>query len=87
MALYLVVIPKDQVPIREKFTTVFKEDDFKELWDLVFLLDSKISSSEISEKIGIQPDGIGLVAKISPEHISGRASNVILQWLDARSET
>ena len=86
MALHLVSIPSQNFE-ESTLAEAFGEDNFIKLWDQLFFVDTKISTTEICRKLEITPSGLGLAMIVPTGSFSGRASGEVIEWLRARSQS
>ena len=91
MSLYLVVSKEVLTEKKEELLKASGSQSYVDLWDGVFMLESKLTLYQISEKLGFKSDEkgegqVGIVATINANSITGRAYPSAVEWVEGRQE-
>lgn len=84
MPLYLVCIPPGD-PNSSNLTDLLEPFESISIWENVYFVGAKVSANELATKLGVLPNGLGLVVPMELGSLSGRASMDAVEWIKARS--
>lgn len=83
MAFHLVTLPQSKISeLGESFSQTLEKMDSVVLWEGSYLVNARLSVKEIAQRLGISPNGLGIVVTL--ESFTGRAQWEVVEWLKAR---